>query len=462
MKKFLTIAAASVFVFIAGNVEAQQAHICGNEVIQQETINNDPVLKIRMDNFYENYAAENKQLSEEKARAQNKTTADYENILIPVVFHIVLNQSQIDQMGGTQGILDRINTQLDVVNEDFSGKNADISGVPAAFQSLVGKANITFALAKRDAQGKAKLGIVYKMKDANFTGFVTQDNSVKRDVQGGSTPWDHTKYLNIWITNILPSQGQGAGQVLGYGYNADYALNVNGDAALAGVVIHYLTLGRRTGIGQNFYNSSTDKGRTLTHELGHYFNLWHIWGAAASSSSTDCFDDDGIDDTPLQAGANVSCPLGVKANCSNRPHPGGEMYMNFMDYSTDACTKMFSKGQVDRIRIETAPGGKTHTVTLNPQLAFWPSDVTAVEFNNKVDIAPNPSTGYFNIMFIEKYDELKAITITNAIGQVAKNIDVTDQQKSNYNVDISGLSKGMYIVQMSFETGVISRKLVVQ
>lgn len=461
MRRLFSIATTSMLVLMAGLVNAQERHICGNEVLQQEVINNDPMLKARMEEYFKNYAEENKQLAEETARAQSKTTADYANILIPVVFHVVLNQSQIDQMGGTQGIIDRINTQLAVINEDFSGKNADITGVPAEFQSLIGKANITFGLAKRDAQGKAKLGIVYKMKDPSFTGFATQDASVKRDVQGGSTPWDHTKYINIWITNITSTQ-QGTGQVLGYGYNADYAYNNLGDAALAGIVIHYLTLGRKTGIGQNFYSPATEKGRTLTHELGHYFNLWHIWGSMAASTSTDCFDDDGIDDTPLQAGGNMSCPLGKKLNCSNRPHPGGEMYMNFMDYSTDYCTKMFSKGQVDRIRIETAVNGKTHTVTTNPQLAFWPADVSPVEFNNKVDIAPNPSTGYFNIMFVEKYDELKAITVTNTVGQVVKNINITDQQTSNYNVDISSLSKGIYIVQMSFETGVISRKLVVQ
>lgn len=461
MRKIFSIATTSMLVLMAGLVNAQERHICGNEVFQQEVINNDPMLKARMEEYFKTYAEENKQLAEEAARAQSKSTADYANILIPVVFHVVLKQAQIDQMGGTQGIIDRINTQLAVINEDFSGKNADITGVPAEFQSLVGKANITFALAKRDAQGKAKLGIIYKIKDTSFVGFATQDASVKRDVQGGSTPWDHTKYLNIWLTNITSSQ-QGNGQVLGYGYNADYAFNNAGDAALAGIVIHYLTLGRKTGIGQNFYSSATEKGRTLTHELGHYFNIWHIWGANAPSTSTLCTDDDGIDDTPLQAGGNMSCPTGKKLNCSSKPHPGGEMYMNFMDYSTDNCTKMFSKGQVDRIRKETAVNGKTHTVTLNPELAFWPADVSPVEFNNKVDIAPNPSTGYFNIMFIEKYDELKTISVTNTVGQVVKSIPITDQQTSNYRVDISGLSKGIYIVQMSFETGVISRKLVVQ
>lgn len=458
MKRLFSIAIFGIITLFTGQAYAQGNAICGNEVIQQE-INNDPYLKARMDKYFEHYQAENTMASEQSGRAQSKTTG-YEKILIPVVFHIILNPSQIAQLGDTSGIINRINSQLQVINEDFNALNSDLIAVPAAFQPLVGNAAIGFALAKRDAQGKAKLGIVYKTKPGSFTGFPAQDNAVKRDVQGGSNPWDNTKYLNIWITSIDPPTS--GGQILGYGYNNDYALQVYGDAALGGIVIHYLTLGRKTSGAQVFYSPNTEKGRTLTHELGHYFNIWHIWGKASPSTSADCDEDDGIDDTPLQGAANTACPIGKKNNCTIKPHAGGEMYMNYMDYSTDVCTKMFSKGQVDRIRIETAPGGKVYTLTQNPHLAFWPNDVSAIEYNNKVDISPNPNTGNFNIHFYDKYDNLHSIIIANTVGQVVKQIPVADQQATNYNIDITGFSKGVYIVQLHFDQGIISRKVVVQ
>jgi len=455
MKKLFSIA---ILILFTGQAFAQGNPICGNEIIQEE-INKDPYLKANIDKYFEHYEAENKTASEQSTRAKSKTTA-YEKILIPVVFHIVLNQSQIAQLGDTSGIINRINSQLQVMNEDFNAQNTDVAGVPAAFQPLIGNASISFALAKRDAQGKAKLGIDYKIKPGSFTGFPAQDNAVKRDVQGGLNPWDNTKYLNIWITSINPPTS--GGQILGYAYNNDYALQVYGDAGLGGVVIHYLTLGRKTSSMQAFFSSSTEKGRTLTHELGHFFNIWHIWGKTSPSTATDCNEDDGIDDTPLQAAANTNCPLGVQANCTQAPHPGGEMYMNYMDYSSDLCTKMFSKGQVDRMRIETAPGGKVYTLTQNPHLAFWPNDVSALEYNNKVDISPNPNSGNFNIHFYDKYDNLQSITIANTIGQVVKQIPVANQQALNYNIDITGFSKGVYIVQLHFDQGIISRKVVVQ
>lgn len=461
MRKLFLVAALGVVTAMCERANGQD-RICGNEVLQTEVINKDTYVQQKVDEYFANYAEENKAMAEERARANSKNTAEYGKVLIPVVFHIVLSQSQITQLGGTQGVIDRVNSQLAVLNEDFTATNTDLINVPAAFQPLIGKANITFGLAKTDPQGKAKLGIVYKIKDASFTGYSTQDPSVKRDVMGGSSPWDYTKYINVWVTLITASSGQGQGQVLGYAYNADYAQATTGDPALAGVVQHYLTLGRRTGIGQTFYSSSTEKGRTLTHELGHYFNIWHIWGKSSAVTNTSCSDDDDIEDTPLQADGNQNCPIGVQPNCAQKPFAGGEMYMNYMDYSSDVCTKMFSVGQVDRMRIETAPGGKVYSVTQNPHLTLWPTDVAPVEFNNRVDIGPNPTNGYVSIYVAEKYDELKQITITNSIGQLIKDIPVTDQQTVNYSTDISNFAKGVYIVQLHFDQGTISRKIVLQ
>lgn len=461
MKKIFAIALLAG-VMISGAVDVHgQDRICGNDLLMQETMSN-PASKARMEAYFEQYDAENRLIAEQSARAASKGTGtEYYKTVIPVVFHIVLTQAQIDQLGGTAGITARINSQLDVINEDFSGKNADISGVPASFKPLIGKANIEFALAKRDPQGKAKWGVVYEIKDPSFTGFAAHDYSVKRKSLGGSEPWDNTKYLNIWVT-LIKAGGTSQGQVLGYAYNNVYAQQQYGDANYGGVVMHYLTLGRRTSILQAFYSQNTDKGRTLTHELGHYFNLWHIWGKSTPSGQKSCIDDDGIQDTPLQEESNFNCPQTPQPNCPSAPHPGGEMFMNFMDYSGDDCVIMFSQGQVDRMRTETAPGGQVHSLTQNPLLTLWPTDLPAVEYNNKVEIGPNPSTGKFNVYFYDKYDRLDNIIVTNFYGQVVKQIAVTDQQQLNYNIDIAGVAAGMYMVQLHFENGTITKKVAIQ
>lgn len=459
MKKIFAIALLAAGIISGATSVQGQDRVCGNELLMQETMN-DPASKVKMEAYFEQYDAENKLIAEQKTRSASKGTAtEYYKVVIPVVFHIVLTQAQIDQLGGTAGITARINSQLDVINEDFSAKNTDISGVPASFQPLIGKANIEFSLAKRDPQGKAKWGVVYAIQDQSFTGFTAHDHSVKRS--GGSAPWDNTKYLNIWVT-LIKAGGSSSGQVLGYAYNNVYAQQQYGDPNLGGVVMHHLTLGRRTSLQQAFYTQNTDKGRTLTHELGHYFNLWHIWGKSTPSGQKSCTDDDGIQDTPEQEESNMNCPQNPQPNCANAPHPGGEMFMNFMDYSGDECVIMFSQGQVDRMRIETAQGGQVHSLTQNPLLTLWPTDLPAVEYNNKVEIGPNPSSGKFNIYFYDKYDRLDNITVTNYFGQVVKQVQVTDQQQLNYNIDIAGVAAGMYIVQLHFENGTIARKVAIQ
>jgi hypothetical protein len=106
-----------------------------------------------------------------------------------------------------------------------------------------------------------------------------------------------------------------------------------------GVVLDYLAFGKKTSVTQ-YFQSGSERGRTMVHELGHYFTLKHIWGDTPVGSGT-CSDDDGVGDTPQQKDANQSvCPTFPKANCANST--GGEMFMDFMDYVPDICMRMFS------------------------------------------------------------------------------------------------------------------------
>ncbi len=238
---------------------------------------------------------------------------------IPLVFHIVYNTA-------AQNISDeQIMSQLKAVNEDFSRTNADASQTPAAFKSVAGNPNVQFCLAQRDPSGKATTGIV-RVKTTK-TGFAT-DNGVKKKSTGGDDAWDVTKYYNIWICNFSDKS------LLGYG---EFPGPTASDTW--GYVGTYLFTGTTPNVNPPF-----NKGRTTTHEMGHTFNLKHIWG----DDGTACTGSDDCTDTPNQAG-----PSGQKPNfpltdaCT--PKSPGVMYMNYMDYSDDDVMNMFTVQQVKRM-----------------------------------------------------------------------------------------------------------------
>ena len=134
------------------------------------------------------------------------------------------------------------------------------------------------------------------------------------------------RYLNIWVCQL-------GGGVLGY------AQFPGGDPATDGVVITTTAFGRG-GTAQ----APFDLGRTTTHEVGDYLNLFHIWG---NSILPNCTDSDSVTDTPNQFGPNTGKPTFPSASCGNTPH--GDMFMNYMDYVDDDTMVMFTKEQVMRM-----------------------------------------------------------------------------------------------------------------
>ncbi|RPD49698.1 T9SS C-terminal target domain-containing protein [Hymenobacter sediminis] len=256
--------------------------------------------------------------------AAKRTTAV---ITIPVVVHVLYNTS-------AQNISDaQIQSQIAVLNEDFSKTNADVSKTPAAFAGLAANPNIQFVLAKRTPTGAATTGI--ERKSTNKTSWGTND-AMKKASTGGLDAWDASKYLNLWVCNL-------SGGILGY------AQFPGGAASTDGVVILTSAFGRGGSASAPF-----NLGRTATHEVGHWLNLRHIWGDASCGN-------DLVADTPTQQTSNYSCPSFPKVTCSNGPN--GDMFMNYMDYVDDACMYMFSNGQSARMNALFAAGGARASLT---------------------------------------------------------------------------------------------------
>lgn len=237
---------------------------------------------------------------------------------IPVVFHIVLaNPNSITNA--------QIQAQLDTLNKDFAGTNGDSVKIPFYFKPLFGKSGIQFCLAQRTPNGQNTTGIDRVVTSQSS---FRADDAVKHSASGGVDAWDPNSYLNVWICQL-------GNNLLGYATFPDEGL-----ADDQGVVIDYRTVpgGSSVNYGQ---------GKSLTHETGHYFNLYHIWG----DDNGDCTGTDFVDDTPNQGASSSGCYAGVKTDSCTTTTPG-IMYQNYMDYSFDACMVMFTTEQV--LRMESA------------------------------------------------------------------------------------------------------------
>ena len=241
-------------------------------------------------------------------------------ITIPVVVHVVWNTT-------SENISDaQIFSQINVLNKDFRRTNIDVINTPSVWQGIAADCEIEFCLASTDPNGNATTGITRtQTTHASFS----MNDDVKSTSNGGIDAWDNNNYLNIWVCNLDDASG-----AIGYAtYPSSWISTTDG------VVIRYKSFGT-TGAAQSPYH----RGRTTTHEVGHWLNLEHIWGAFGSCG------DDQVSDTPKQEDYNLSCPsFPLHPNACSTTNANGDMFMNYMDYTNDACMNLFTAGQKTRM-----------------------------------------------------------------------------------------------------------------
>ena len=313
MKKFLTVPVAALCLLLACQkndrsqtaaveeeaTEALQRNCAAQDVLEQKMAA-DPALRTRMNEIeaFTRRAIE----SGEAARIGADGVLE-----IPVVVNVLYRTA-------TENISDaQIQSQIDVLNEDFNNTNADRTKVPAEFQDEQTNVGIRFVLAGTNRKYSSKRS------------WSTNDD-MKLSSKGGIDATSPATNLNIWVVNKMQAYGS---TILGY------AQFPGGAAATDGVVIGYNFFGR-TGVLSAPFN----KGRTATHEVGHWMNLRHIWGDATCGN-------DQVADTPPHNASNYGCPTYPhKSTCTGTPT---EMTMNYMDYTDDPCMYMFTNGQKARI-----------------------------------------------------------------------------------------------------------------
>lgn len=376
--------------------------------------------------------------------AQRDTSAS-ELIRIPIVVHVVYNNA-------TQNISDeQIRSQIVALNEDFRRMNGDRSLTPAAFQPFAADARIEFCLAKVDPQGRPSTGI--NRKQTSLAQFAA-DDAMKNNASGGVTGWDSKRYLNIWICNLG-------------GRSVGYATPPGGPADKDGVVIAFDAFGT---VGT--LRAAFNKGRTATHEIGHWLGLQHLWG------DTECGDDH-VDDTPRQRSFNFGCPTFPRVtSCS--PNANGDMFMNFMDFTNDACMNMFTKGQVRRMRALFSTGGARNSFldsrVCDSALAQGaplpttgagtsatgsgtPAETASAVPPVQVQLYPNPVRSSVQVINLSVSNKLagQPIQLFDMVGRRVYNNVINAEKQS---IDLSFLKPGVYSVKIGSGTSAYVVRLV--
>ena len=266
-------------------------------------------------------------------RAAREQAAPYQ---IPVVIHIIHNGEAI---GVGANISDeQVLSQIRVLNEDFNRQNADAANTPPEFLDEAAGVDIEFVLAKSDPDGLATNGIV--RVNGGRSSWSMNDNYTLK----AKSYWPAEQYLNIWVCNLTDT-------FVGYAQFPESNLqgheNSSTNRLTDGVVIWHKAFGSSDD-GPFNLDPSFNKGRTATHEMGHFLGLHHIWG-----DESECVGTDYVTDTPNQGPNTNGCATHPKIdNCGQVI-----MFMNFLDYSDDDCMNMFTSGQINRMIavIENSP-----------------------------------------------------------------------------------------------------------
>ncbi len=365
---------------------------------------------------------------------------------IPVVVHIVYNTPE-------QNIPDSVvHNQIATLNEDFNRQNADTVNMRTDFQPYAGSMNISFELAEFDPNGDPTDGITRTQTDTTtfsgnilemMSGDMTAMENVKTTSTGGIDPWDQTHYLNIWVCNMaINFMGNETPAILGYATPPANLPNwpSGGAGGLGdGVVIQYQVFGSNNPNALPGQQPYIAKGRTPTHEVGHYLGLRHIWGDDA-----DCGIDDGIADTPNATAQSEQDCNKTKNSCVDNIDGVDlpDMVENYMDYSAEDCQNTFTKGQADLMTgvLENQRWDLTHG---NPALNI--QEETSLD----LVLYPNPTNS--KVTLTSKQSIKGFLVISDLKGQVVKSVMVNSNKTT---IDVEGLQNGVYFVSVEGKRGV--------
>ena len=312
-----------LFVLLFTSISFSQTRVCGMEEKMEALLFN-PLMKQKFD--AQQLKSEQELVRLQSSRLANGNSTNSNPVRIPVAVHFPNAGAANATLRNCLRAL--VQNQIDILNEDYNAQNADLinwtDNTSFNYPDVnYGSLNVQMELATQNhpavsglANGEVAVTFGYNYGDT--------------DLGSGELDWDTNwaGYLNIVVRNDL-------GSTLGYAYlasdPADGAAIFMNNAAFGSV---------GNGCAGYMPGAPYNLGRTLTHELGHYFNLRHIWGSGFCGN-------DFVADTPQHNTSNGGCP--PSNHLSTCPGTPLELTMNYMDYTNDACMYMFTAGQTARM-----------------------------------------------------------------------------------------------------------------
>lgn len=390
------------------------AQQCLSEILLQESISRNPAVA--------GYRQQLERAANQWITASGGEESARQIVTIPVVVHIVWNTAD-------ENISDeQVFSQIAALNEDYHLLNTDQALILPIFQALKADIEIQFVMAAEDPAGQPTNGITRTQTTIPEIGLARVDNKrrICYSILGGADAWCTNRYLNIWVGRFPD------------GIGGEASFPGQDIAAEDGVRIDPRHFGRM-GTAMPPYHL----GRTTTHEIGHYFNLYHPWGVDLS----DCNDDDNVADTPKQSATySQQCPTGIQITCGTP-----DMYQNYLNYTNDACMALFTLGQKLRIwatlngpRASLLEGGACSVATNEP------------EGTTPVKIFPNPANQEFTIYC----EDATSFTweLSNEQGQLLARHFSHNQL---YTYSCEALPVGGYFIKIITGTSSTVKKLIV-
>jgi hypothetical protein len=283
---------------------------------------------IESEQVFERWLKDKMQSRKKPLDTKRRQAATYQ---IPVVVHVIHNGEAVGV--GSNLSEAQILSQIEVLNNDYKRLNLDAVNTPSEFLPVAGSVDIEFVMAKRTPEGLATNGIV-RVQGTQAAWSINDNYELK-----SLSYWPAEDYMNIWVTTLTASY-------VGFAQFPVSSLpgleNSSNNRLTDGVVIDFTAFGT-IDAGPFNLDPQFNKGRTTTHEVGHFLGLRHVWGDDEDESDR-CAGSDYVNDTPNQQVSTSGCPTSTRTSCSSN-----DMYMNFLDYTNDACMNIFTQGQIERV-----------------------------------------------------------------------------------------------------------------
>ncbi len=364
-------------------------------------------------------------------------------ITIPVVVHVIHSGLPLGQGANISDA--RVESQITVLNQDYQ----KMLGTPGYNTNPVGAdMEIEFRLAKTDPFGHATNGIDRVVK----TGYVWSTYNIETYMKP-QTQWDPDKYLNIWVCEF----GGDLSTTLGYaqfpessglpGLSGPYTANTDG------VVITWKAFGSADSAPGTYY-TIYNKGRTLTHEMGHALGLRHIWGdnSLCIVDATDSYKDYCLD-TPAASEPNYDCNA-IYDSCPS--NPGNDMTENYMDYTQDICMNLFTLDQKARVLTVLQNSPRRASLTTSD---VW-QDPEAMDTSLSVRLSPNPVTDDdFNVVFTDPNVLITDSKIFDSVGLLLREQKIN--QRGGFRVNVAGWTPEIYNMIVSTSSGTKKLRFIV-